>query len=47
MSEGAPFRLNKYMLKTIFEDILSFLCYINRKDIEYNDGFYHMRQMEE
>ena len=47
MSEGAPFTLNKYMASTRFEVIPLSLSYTNREDVEYNDGFFHMRQMEE
>ena len=47
MSGGAPFILNKYMSKTRFEGILFLLCYTDRKNVEYNDGFFHMCQMEE
>ena len=46
-SEGAPFKLNKYMSRKIFEGILPSLCYIDRKYVEYNYGFFHMHQMEE
>ena len=47
MSEGAPFRLNMYMSRTRFEGILPFLFYTDKNDVEYYDGFFHMRQMEE
>ena len=47
MSEGVPFRLNKYMSRTRFEGILSSLLYTDRKYVEYNYGFLHMRQMKE
>ena len=46
MSEGATFRLNKYISSTRFEVILSSLRYMGRKDVEYNAGFYHICQME-
>ena len=47
MSEAALFRLNSYMPRTRFEGILSSLCYTDREDAEYNDGFFHIREMEE
>ena len=47
MSEGAPFRLNKYISRMRFYGILLSLRYADRKDAQYNDGFFHMRQMEE
>ena len=47
MSEGVPFRLNKYMSGTRFEVIISSLCYTDRDDVEYNNGFFQMCQMEE
>ena len=47
MSGGAPFRLNKYMSRTRFEGILGSLRYTDKKDVEYYDGFFHMRQIEE
>ena len=46
MSECAPFRLNKYMARTRFEGILLQLYYTDRNDVEYNDGFLHMRKIE-
>ena len=47
ISEGVPFRLNKYISSNIFEGILLSLCYKNKKDVEYNDVFFHMSQMEQ
>ena len=47
MSENVPLRLNKYMSRTRFEVILLSLCYTNIEGVEYSDGFFHMRQMEE
>ena len=47
MSKGAYFILNIYMSRTRFEGILSSLRYMDRKDVKYNDGFFHMRQMED
>ena len=47
MSEGAPFRLNKYISRKSFEDILSSLCYLDRNYVEYTDGFFHICQKEE
>ena len=47
MTVGMPFRLNKYMSRTRFEGILGFLCYTYQKYVEYYDGFFHMRKMEE
>ena len=47
MYGGAPFRLNKYMSRTMFEVILGYLHYTDKKNVEYYDGFFHMRQMEE
>ena len=45
MSEGAPFRLNKYMSRMMFEGILLSLRYTDIKDVEYGDVFFHNRQM--
>ena len=47
MSEGATYRLNDYMSSNRFKVILGFLHYIDKRDVEYYDGFLHMRQMEE
>ena len=45
MCEGAPFRFNNYMTRMRFEGIFFSLCYTVRKDVGYNDGLLHMRQM--
>ena len=47
MSGEAPFRLNKYKSRTRFEGILGYICYIDQNDVEYYDGFFHMRKIEE
>ena len=47
ISGGAPFRLDKYISRIIFEGILGSLRYRDKKYIEYYDVFFHMRQMEE
>ena len=47
MSGGAPLRLNKYMSRTNFEGIHVSLRYTDQKDLEYYDGFFHMRKTEE
>ena len=47
MSEGASFTLNEYMTRTNFEVILSSICYKDRNNVEYNDGFFHFFQIEE
>ena len=46
MHRGAPFHLNKYMSYHRFDEILAPLRYTNRQ-VQYEDGFFHMRQMEE
>ena len=46
MFEGVPFRINKYMSSTRFEGIILSLHYTDRKDVEYDDGLFHMWQME-
>ena len=46
ISEGATFRLDKYMLKTRFKGIISSLRYMDKKYVEYYNGLFHMRQME-
>ena len=46
MSKGAPFVINKYMPRKRFEVILSLLWYTDRKGVECNDGFFHMRKIE-
>ena len=35
------------MPRTRFEVILGYLSYTDKKYVEYYDGFFHMRQMEE
>ena len=35
------------MPRTWFEGILGSLCYTDKKEVEYYDGFFHMLQMEE
>ena len=47
ISEGVPFRLHKYMSRTIFEGILLSLHYIYIRYVEYCDGLFHMCQMKE
>ena len=47
MSGGAPFRINKYMSSTRFEEIIGYLCYILQKDVGYCDGLLHIRKIEE
>ena len=47
ISEGASLRINKYISRKIFEGILSSIRYIDRNNVEYNDGLFHMHQMEE
>jgi hypothetical protein len=46
MYKGAPFRLGKYMSRNRFDEILSSLRYTN-KEVDFPDGFFHMRQLEE
>ena len=47
MSEGVIFKLNKYMSRTRIEVICQSICFNNSEDVEYNDGFFQMRKMEE
>ena len=47
MSKSEPLRLNKYMLSTRFEYIFLALRYTDKNYLEYNDGLFHMCQMEE
>ena len=47
MSEGAPFRLNKYMPRARFEGILGSIRYTDKNYVKYYYGFFHMLQMEE
>ena len=46
ISQGAPFRLGRYMSRGRFDQILSSLRYTNQ-EVAYYDGFLHMRQMQE
>ena len=46
MSEGAPFRLNKYMSRPSIQSIILSLKFKDGKDVEYDDGLFHMWQME-
>ena len=41
------FRLNKYMSRTRFEEILGYLRFRVQKDVGYYDGLFHVRKMEE
>ena len=47
MSEGTAFRLKKNMSRAKFEGILEYLNYTDQKDVEYYDGFFQIRKMEE
>ena len=47
MSGGASLRLNKYMSRSRFEGILEYPCYTDQNIIEYYNGFFHMRKIEE
>ena len=47
MFGGAPFRLSNYMSRTRFDEILVALQYTNHKNVDFEDGFFHMQQMEE
>ena len=40
MSEGSPFRLNKYMSNIRFEVILLSIFYTYIDDVEYNDSLF-------
>ena len=44
--KGSPFRLNNYMSRNRFEQILSSLQHTDQAS-EYKDGFHLMRQLEE
>ena len=46
MYRGALFRLNEYMSRHCFDEILASLGYTN-SEVQYEDGLFHMRQMEE
>ena len=43
MSEGATYRLNDYMSRNRFKVIFGSLHYTDKRDVEYYDGFLHMR----
>lgn len=43
--EGAPFRLQKYMKRTRFDDIMNALRYTNLPPPPYKDKFHQVRQM--
>ena len=45
MSGGVPSILNKYISRTIFEGILGSLSHTYQKDVEYDDGLFHMRNI--
>ena len=47
MHEGAPFRLNEWMSRSRFEEILRYLQYTNMPLPSFNDPYFHRRQMEE
>ena len=42
MHRGSYFRLNEYMSRHCFDEILASLGYTNR-EVQYEDGFFHMR----
>ena len=46
MYEGANFTINKYISRKMFELILLLLCFTDGEDVEYNYGFFYLRQME-
>ena len=46
MFSGLHFRLNKYISRNIFYDVLGALRYTN-EEVKYTDTFWEMRQMEE
>lgn len=45
MFSGAPFRLNQYIARNRFNEILGALRYTN-VTVDYQDGFFEMRQLE-
>ena len=47
MYGGVTFKIINYMSRTRFEGIIGYLYYTDKKDVEYYDGFFHMRQIEE
>ena len=46
MFHGSPFRLNEYIGRNPFDDILGSVRYTN-EEVQYTDPFLEMRQMEE
>ena len=46
MAKCAPFRLNRIIYRNRFNSIFSALRFTNR-EVPYEDGFFHMRQLEE
>ena len=44
--EGALFIINNYMSRTRFEVILGSIRYIDKKNVEYHNEFFHIRKME-
>ena len=46
MNKGAPFRLHHIMSRTRFDGIIGSIWY-NNKEVQYQDGFFHMLQLEE
>ncbi|KAL9187551.1 hypothetical protein ACHAXT_001654 [Thalassiosira profunda] len=45
--EGAPFRLNAYMTRNRFKDIMGAMRYTNRAQPGYADKFHDVRQMQD
>ena len=45
--DGAPFRLNAYMSKNRFKDIMNAIRYTNKEQPEYHDKFHDVRQMQD
>ena len=43
--EGIPLQVNYYMTQKLFESILNFLGYTNKKYPKYKDPFYEVREM--
>jgi hypothetical protein len=43
--EGVPFRLNKYMSRTRFEDILQCLCFTKKDPPPFRDPFWQIRDL--
>ena len=46
MHRGSPLCLNGYMPCYFFDEIIASFIYTNR-EVQYEDGLFHMRQMEE